>query len=443
MPYKTERRELSSLMVEKVRRCLDSIPLPRSILTDEVVDRLTTLVVVRDYQADQDVVSQGSTSNGIFIIDDGHAEVMTLSGEVIADLSTGDYFGEVSVLYSVPCTATVRSTETCRILLLEEKVNQKLLGNVQVELKMMDWFVGKRYIPVSANMDTGRTVRRMVFNCLKKVQVFREWSDSALRSLVLEINPALIVIYPPGSVVAMTSDPPVIVNVIIRGRAVFCRDDKVTLTEVDIQRDPVVLGEEGILLGLENTIMVRAKTSCQVIPIRVEWIQNIIHDHPSEAGAFWNFWKEKWMAHDKKTSRIHSKYPAYLQFEVVLQLMKQSALFRQCSDRCLYKLCLRGVPREVYPGELVCSKEEYDQHIFVLILKGEAELVTEPALDSEYILGPGQVFCHCDSMESICQVEAVSHCLVVKLTKKDVFGSLESCQDSVLTYPRESEHRLS
>ncbi|XP_033739364.1 uncharacterized protein LOC117326751 [Pecten maximus] len=255
-PYTTKTQGLSPSMVEKVRRCLSSLPLTKLVLTDELVERLASLVVVREYEADQDVICEGLKSTGIFIIDEGRVEVMTSAGEVIADLSKGDYFGEASVMYKVPCTATVRTNGKCRLLLLEEKVNRKLLGNVKIKMEMMDWFVAKRYIPLSANIDHERTIRRMVFTHLRKVPVFADWSDTALRSLVLEIKPALIVLYPPGSVVAMHGDPPVTINVIIRGRAVLCNRDRVTLADVDAHTDPVVIGEEGILMEVKNEVTV-------------------------------------------------------------------------------------------------------------------------------------------------------------------------------------------
>ncbi|XP_033739787.1 uncharacterized protein LOC117327067 [Pecten maximus] len=150
--------------------------------------------------------------------------------------------------------------------------------------------------------------------------------------------------------------------------------------------------------------------------------------------------QEKWSAQANKKSKIYSKFLANLQFEVIYQLMKQSRLFRQCYDRCVYDLCLNGVPMEFYPGELVCTKEEYDQHIFVLVLTGDIELVTDPPMDWEHILGPGRVFCRCDWMEDIGQLEAVGHCLVVKMTHNDVFQAIDSSPGSVLTYPPEPEH---
>ncbi|OWF47569.1 uncharacterized protein LOC110454183 isoform X2 [Mizuhopecten yessoensis] len=440
IPFKTETQELSPLMVQKIRRCLCSLPLAKPVLTDQVLENLTSQVVVREYESGQDVVCKGLRSCGIYVIEKGRAEVMTSTGEVMADLFEGDYFGEVSVLYDVPCTARVRTKGKCRLLLLDGKVSQKLFGKVKVKMDMIDWFVAKRYIPPdSSNIDHDRIVRRMVFTYLRKVPVFADWSDSALRSLVLEIKPALIILYPPSSVVALHGDPPVSINVIIRGRAALTDQDCLTLAEVDAQTDPFVIGEESVLLGVNNEVTVLTTTCCEVIPIRKEWVQNVVSQHPQEAGTAWSLMQAKWMVHVNKDSRIHSKYPAYLQFEVIFQLMKQSSVFRQCSDRCVYDICLNGVPQEYYPGELVYTTDEFDQHVYVLVLMGDVELETEPESSWEYTLSAGETFCRCDWMENNGQLEALGQCLVVKLTYDDVLQAVTSNPDSVLTYPSEPE----
>ncbi|XP_060079885.1 cGMP-dependent protein kinase-like [Ylistrum balloti] len=434
-PFKTYSQEHTPLLVEKIQHCLSSFPLAKPVLTDQLLERLASQVVVREYEAHQDVVCQGQftgrKTNGLFIIFEGHVEVITSEGEIIAELFKGDYFGEVSVLYDVPCTATVRTKGKCHLLLLKSKVNQKLLGKVKVKMEMIDWFVTKRYIPVGATMDHERAIRRMV-------PVFADWSDLALKSLVLEIKPALVVLYSPGSVVAMHGDPPVSINVIIKGRVVLSDQDCATLVKVDANVSPFTIGEEGVFCGLDNQVTVITTTCCKVVPIRTEWIQNIIAQHPQEAGTAWSSIQTKWKAKVNKGATIYSKYPTNLQFEVIFQSLKQNKVFGQCTDRCLYDLCLHCQPQEFYPGTTVCTKEEYDEHLFVMILIGETELVTDPQMPSEHIFGPGDVFCRCEWMDSTGQLKALCQCLVVKLTQNDVFRVTESCPDSVLTYPPEN-----
>lgn len=102
------------------------------------------------------------------MIDEGCVDVVSADGShVLANLREGDLFGEVSVLYGVPCTARVTTSNTCRLLLVEVKLARKLFRRVTMD--MMDWFVTRRYLPTADDMDRDRVVRRMVFTCLREV----------------------------------------------------------------------------------------------------------------------------------------------------------------------------------------------------------------------------------------------------------------------------------
>ena len=51
----------------------------------------------------------GEKAKGLYIIIAGEAQVVSASGTVVTDLFVGDLFGEVSTLFQIPCTATVRT----------------------------------------------------------------------------------------------------------------------------------------------------------------------------------------------------------------------------------------------------------------------------------------------------------------------------------------------
>lgn len=66
------------------------------------------------------VIRQGETGNDVFFIVDGTFEVLIshfgLEPDYIRVMQAGDSFGELSVLYDVPRTATVRCTEAGHVL---------------------------------------------------------------------------------------------------------------------------------------------------------------------------------------------------------------------------------------------------------------------------------------------------------------------------------------
>ena len=63
------------------------------------------------------LVGQGATGHSFFVICHGEAAVTAQGGE-LATLGAGDFFGELALLATGRRTATVTTTEPCRILVL-------------------------------------------------------------------------------------------------------------------------------------------------------------------------------------------------------------------------------------------------------------------------------------------------------------------------------------
>ena len=92
--------------------------------------RLAELCVPRTYQVGQEIVSEGSTGLGLFVITTGRVEVVKGSGEdrmVLAELGTGDIIGEMALVDDQPRSATIHALEPTSCLLITRSSFQSLV----------------------------------------------------------------------------------------------------------------------------------------------------------------------------------------------------------------------------------------------------------------------------------------------------------------------------
>lgn len=102
-----------------------------SFFTDEQLRRVTAVVERNIYDVGKLIIFQGEIGQNFYIIKRGKVQVTARSGKdraELAELKTGDFFGEISLLDEVPVSATVKVTEAdTEILTLAHDVFHKML----------------------------------------------------------------------------------------------------------------------------------------------------------------------------------------------------------------------------------------------------------------------------------------------------------------------------
>ncbi len=94
---------------------LKRIPIFRSLKNREVraVERI---LHQRDYQPGEIVFQQGNPGVGMYIIHSGNVEVIfEPTGQVLAELSDGEFFGELGLIDESPRSATVVAKSDCKL----------------------------------------------------------------------------------------------------------------------------------------------------------------------------------------------------------------------------------------------------------------------------------------------------------------------------------------
>ncbi|MEW5848236.1 MAG: cyclic nucleotide-binding domain-containing protein [Myxococcota bacterium] len=99
-------------------------------LGTEARDALVSAFKTRDEPAGTVLLHQGRAGHGIFILMDGHCLVHHQSAggrQQVAELKQGDIFGEISVVFDIPITATVTTKTACKLLYLDRGACERLV----------------------------------------------------------------------------------------------------------------------------------------------------------------------------------------------------------------------------------------------------------------------------------------------------------------------------
>jgi CRP/FNR family cyclic AMP-dependent transcriptional regulator len=85
---------------------------------DESLAKIAPFTKVDEFAEGKEVVREGGYSNDFYVIQEGTAKVEH-DGEEIAELGPGDVFGEQGLLEKQQRSATVRATDTLRVIKIE------------------------------------------------------------------------------------------------------------------------------------------------------------------------------------------------------------------------------------------------------------------------------------------------------------------------------------
>lgn len=98
---------------------LGSHPLLR-LLTGEQLNRFARAGELELFRADEEIVSEGTLGDALYLILSGSATVHTggANGRTLATLQAGEFFGEMSLIEPALRSATVRAAELCELFRL-------------------------------------------------------------------------------------------------------------------------------------------------------------------------------------------------------------------------------------------------------------------------------------------------------------------------------------
>ena len=93
------------------------------------LDLVARLGEADSYPPDRDIVREGDDGGGFFVITGGRARV-DRDGNTVAELTTGDYFGELSLFDPAPRNATVTASDTVTCVVLSADAFRRALDEI-------------------------------------------------------------------------------------------------------------------------------------------------------------------------------------------------------------------------------------------------------------------------------------------------------------------------
>ncbi len=100
-------------------------------LSDDELELLRPVLHVEDASVGTILIREGDPAVKMFVLLQGEVRVVTAHGtereRVVATLSPPEVFGEMALLTTGPCTATVVATDRCRFLSLEREGFESIL----------------------------------------------------------------------------------------------------------------------------------------------------------------------------------------------------------------------------------------------------------------------------------------------------------------------------
>jgi CRP-like cAMP-binding protein len=91
---------------QKERQALAKLPFFRDLEGREL-DRIAARLQTRRFEAGDTVIQAGESGGGYYVVREGQADVHLPDGRYVRTLGAGDGFGELSLIFGVPRTATV------------------------------------------------------------------------------------------------------------------------------------------------------------------------------------------------------------------------------------------------------------------------------------------------------------------------------------------------
>lgn len=117
---------MNSMSNQENMNFINSVPIFK-VLTNPQKDALVASLTTQRFEIGQNIVNEGDPGDLFYLIIDGKVSV-SKQGRELREFSRGDYFGEQSLLYNLPRTATITAITHVKCVAIGRDRLKKALG---------------------------------------------------------------------------------------------------------------------------------------------------------------------------------------------------------------------------------------------------------------------------------------------------------------------------
>ncbi len=174
---------------------LHRVPL-LSYLDPQWISVLLSSGQIEEFPVGKEILEQGGPGKAFYVILGGTAWVI-VNGEEVAQLATGDFFGEISIMNKCPCTATIKARSPLRVL----SVAKETFNRMAKETRLAEVLAKThKYRPLMMN-----------------ITIFRDLDPQTMMKLAQEVREEL---YEPGEFIVKQGEKGDAFYIIDQGKAV-------------------------------------------------------------------------------------------------------------------------------------------------------------------------------------------------------------------------------
>ncbi|KAJ8027217.1 Jerky protein-like-like [Holothuria leucospilota] len=336
-----------------LRQCLYQLPFPPDAITEDVVQRMAMAVEKVEVIESQFVLLKGNRAKGIYIVTNGEAQVLSSQGDTIANLLPGDFFGELSTLFYIPCTATVQALEGTSLLLIKMEKLRKALGEEKVvSVGLEEYFVRRKYFDTSGAVPQAENLLKIAKLDMKK------WGESAVKYILELVSPnsevGPVTLIPPNTFICHEGEKVDEITIITKGLVASMQEKKM-VSELDANYWPLWFGEREHFTDRRPTITVRTITACQAVVIKFSEIAMAKNQYKDDVSTSLRYWNDKWR---KKTSQLEkvglsARNSAKVEIQVLIRRLHESGIVSNAPVALYHQLAMASLPKHCQDGAII------------------------------------------------------------------------------------------